>query len=92
MKSLTKVLKYKKDGFMDLFEDWNKVRSVYCSSCHCTAITTDMESYIEVEALTEDCLNKLCSDFVAIGFEEINYEECKRDRPRRKDQATREQR
>lgn len=51
------------------FEDWQGVRFQYTASCYCTSITTDMESYIEVEALELDCLEQLCRGFQELGFE-----------------------
>ena len=60
------------------FEDWQGVRFQYTASCYCTSITTDMESYIEVEALELDCLEQLCRGFQELGFETSDPE------PRRK--------
>lgn len=51
------------------FEDWGEVRSQYTASCICTSIMTDLESYIEVEALELDCLEQLCKRFQELGFE-----------------------
>ena len=50
------------------FKKWNDVHFCYMSSCYCTAITTDMESYIEVEAMEENCLDILCNNFIKLGF------------------------
>lgn len=51
------------------FNDWSQIHSVYESSCYCTSITTDIESYIEVEALKPKCLEDLCQAFQELGFE-----------------------
>lgn len=73
-------------AFVGSFEDWNKVRFEYTASCYCTAITTDMESYIEVEAMEQDCLHSLCEALVDLGFEYTEMEiERDRPQPRRKD-------
>jgi hypothetical protein len=50
------------------FQKWNDVHFCYTASCYCTAIRTDMESYIEVEAMEEDCLNVLCGNLIELGF------------------------
>lgn len=60
------------------FEDWGAVHFHYSASCYCTSIMTDMESYIEVEALELDCLEQLCRGFQELGFETSDPE------PRRK--------
>ena len=52
------------------FEAWDQVRFYYSASCYCTSIMTDMESFIEVEAMEEECLNSLCKDFSTLGFNE----------------------
>lgn len=51
------------------FEDWGAVHFHYSASCICTSIMTDLESYIEVEALELDCLEQLCKRFQELGFE-----------------------
>ena len=56
------------------FEGWSEVRECYLGSCHCTSIMTDLESYIEVEALELDCLEQLCKSFQELGFEISNPE------------------
>lgn len=78
----TLILPHKMVG---LFKDWNKVHSAYTSSCMCTAINTDMESYIEVEALDLNCLQELCEQFVQLGFEYFDTEvDRERSKSRRK--------
>lgn len=79
MTQLTKILILPRP-LMTTFEDWNKVRFEYTASCYCTAITTDMESYIEVEALEQNCLHSLCEALTKLGFEYTEME-IKRDRP-----------
>lgn len=50
------------------FDKWSEVRECYLGSCHCTSIMTDLESYIEVEALEADCLAELCQSLTELGF------------------------
>lgn len=50
------------------FNNWQQVKDIYEASCYCTAINTDMEETIEVEALHEKCLNDLCYKYTEIGF------------------------
>lgn len=54
--------------------NWEILNNTYKSSCHCTAITTDLETYIEVEALQQDCLDQLCNDFISLGLIEVSYD------------------
>lgn len=44
------------------------LNSTYKASCHCTSITTDLETYIEVESLEKECLDELCKDFCSLGL------------------------
>ena len=67
MTILKKVVELPRDTFKD-FDKWNEVRDIYLGSCHCTSITTDLEESIEVEALTEYCLEELCNNYVKLGF------------------------
>lgn len=51
--------------------NWEILNNIYKASCHCTAITTDLETYIEVEALQQDCLDELCNNFISLGLVEV---------------------
>lgn len=55
------------------FNKWDEVREIYLSSCHCTSIMTDLEESLEVEALTDYCIDELCNNFAKLGFEELIY-------------------
>lgn len=58
---------------MKTFEAWDQVRFHYTASCYCTSIVTDMESYIEVEAMEEKCLDELCKSFAELGFLPVDH-------------------
>ena len=51
------------------FNSWEEVRNIYNASCHCTSITTDLESYVTIEATTLDCIDDLTDRYVELGFE-----------------------
>lgn len=53
------------------FKEWGEVREIYTASCHCTAITTDLESYITIEAMTLDCIDDLTTQYLKLGFETL---------------------
>ena len=53
------------------FKEWDEVRNIYTSSCHCTSITTDLESYITLEAMTQDCIDDLTNQYLELGFETL---------------------
>lgn len=61
------------------FENWTEFHSTYRSSCYCTSVVTDCESYVIVEAIEQECLDALTNDFIELGFtlETKNYEETK---------------
>ena len=61
------------------FENWTEFHTTYISSCYCTYVITDCESYVIVEAVEHECLDALTNDFIELGFtlETKNYEETK---------------
>ena len=61
------------------FENWTEFHTTYISSCYCTSVITDCESYVIVEAVEHECLDALTNDFIELGFtlETKNYEETK---------------
>ena len=67
MNQLKQVVELPRDSFKS-FDKWNEVREIYLASCHCTSITTDLEESIEVEALTQHCLDELCENYINLGF------------------------
>lgn len=42
--------------------DFNKLRDVYYGSCHCISVDTDMETYVDIEALEEECLDEFIKE------------------------------
>lgn len=64
MKAVTKLLVIPSSFNLN----WEILNNTYKASCQCTSITTDLESYVEVEALEQECLDELCENFCSLGL------------------------
>ena len=55
-----------------LLLDWNNINFKHTTSCHCICIETDMETYLNVETLTEECLNNMKVFYTGLGLIETD--------------------
>ena len=42
--------------------DWTKVYEVRKEGCYCLSLTTDLESYLEVEGCEEECVDEFIKE------------------------------
>ena len=53
---ITKII----DGLCET--DWTKVYEVRKEGCYCLSLTTDLESYLEVEGCEEECVDEFIKE------------------------------
>lgn len=48
--------------------DWTKVYEVRKQGCYCLSLTTDLESYLEVEGSEEECVDEFIKELKHDGL------------------------